>query len=510
MAVPYTGSKWGPAGLGSAGGPVSWSFAASAGSFYGFEAAIATPAYQQAIRLAFLTWEKFADIDFVEIADSAVSNIRLGFDTLDGPRGQIGQSTWLKAGNRISHSEIAFDLAETWSVGPVSGAMNLLTVAIHEIGHSIGLAHSDDIGSIMYPALSGEERVSAADIAAIQGLYGPSLVVEPIVGTNGADELSGTDRGERIDGRDGNDTIRAGGGADQIVGGAGDDQLFGGAGDDRLSGNDGADRLDGGEGDDHLDGAVGDDILEGGAGRDVVDGGLGDDRLSGGDGEDYLHGGLGHDWLAGGAGNDVLDGAGGDDRLDGGAGDDWVGGGEGDDAIEGGAGNDGLSGGRGDDVLSDAIGRNVFYGGDGNDTLLGGADSDRLFGDAGEDRIVGHLGRDIMKGGDGNDIFVFETPEDSLAGAALRDRILDFATGDRIDLSALGVDGADSGDDATASLVFVGTDAFSAAGQIRYVFSASGHTIVQANLDADTASTEFEIELTGTRWAFVADDFILI
>ena len=53
--------------------------------------------------------------------------------------------------------------------------MNLFLVAAHEIGHSLGLAHSSDQGSLMYPWHQGYVRdfsLPYDDTIAIQQLYG--------------------------------------------------------------------------------------------------------------------------------------------------------------------------------------------------------------------------------------------------------------------------------------------------------------------------------------------------
>lgn len=46
---------------------------------------------------------------------------------------------------------------------------NLYRVAAHELGHSLGLAHSTDIGALMYPnyIFSGDVQLSQDDISGI-------------------------------------------------------------------------------------------------------------------------------------------------------------------------------------------------------------------------------------------------------------------------------------------------------------------------------------------------------
>lgn len=61
--------------------------------------------------------------------------------------------------------------------GDFSG-QSLLSVAVHEIGHSLGLQHSNVKGSVMWPwktessAAGFQTKLAYDDILAIQSLYG--------------------------------------------------------------------------------------------------------------------------------------------------------------------------------------------------------------------------------------------------------------------------------------------------------------------------------------------------
>jgi hypothetical protein len=70
-----------------------------------------------------------------------------------------------------------FDDAERW-VNSDTQNVDLLTVAAHEIGHNLGLDHSNDPNALMFPSYSGPHRsLGNDDIAGAQSLYG--LAAQP-------------------------------------------------------------------------------------------------------------------------------------------------------------------------------------------------------------------------------------------------------------------------------------------------------------------------------------------
>lgn len=127
-------------------------------------------------------------------------------------------------------------------------------------------------------------------------------------------------------------------------------------------------------------------------------------------------------------------------------------------------------------------------------TIVGSAAGDVLTGMAGDDAIVGGGGRDLMRGGGGADRFVFLTASDSGTTAATADRILDFADGDRIDLSLMDGNQALPGQQGFA---LVSGPVFTAPGQVRS-WIAGGTTWVAGNVDADTAA-DFLIRIDGVH-----------
>ena len=86
----------------------------------------------------------------------------------------------------------------TWQDGPgnVSSGIDIQGVACHEIGHSLGLGHSNVGGATMQPAISGtgvsQRSINSDDIAGIQSIYGVKSATKPtITGVSGNKAIGG-------------------------------------------------------------------------------------------------------------------------------------------------------------------------------------------------------------------------------------------------------------------------------------------------------------------------------
>lgn len=188
----------------------------------------------------------------------------------------------------------------------------------------------------------------------------------------------------------------------------------------------------------------------------------------------------------------VIVGTDGDDKLTGGSKADY---------IEGGAGNDTLRGQGGDDVLIAGDGNDQLYGGNGNDILVGGGGTNLLDGGNGNDLLISGSGVDVMTGGRGSDTFMFRSIANSAPGAG--DSVTDFSQGeDKIDVSAIDAI-AGGADDA---FVFIGSEAFSAAGQLRQ-FDFAGGIMVEGDIDGD-GNADFQIALLTPGLVLTSDDFV--
>ena len=68
--------------------------------------------------------------------------------------------------------------SETWGIGTNT---DLFSVTLHELGHALGLGHSDNPNDVMYPYYRMVAALSAGDVAAIQTLYAAQTgAVEPV------------------------------------------------------------------------------------------------------------------------------------------------------------------------------------------------------------------------------------------------------------------------------------------------------------------------------------------
>ncbi len=104
-------------------------------------------------------------------------------------------NTWSTSHSSAAfQTSIVFNSNETWAVydGPLNGATQDFTrVAVHEIGHSMGLGHTANATAIMTPAVSSTINPQIDDTAAIQALYGTAGIAHVLDSNNsGANELA--------------------------------------------------------------------------------------------------------------------------------------------------------------------------------------------------------------------------------------------------------------------------------------------------------------------------------
>lgn len=74
----------------------------------------------------------------------------------------------------LRQTSINRDIVNIYFLPPSLTAYHLYQIAVHEIGHALGLLHSKDRRSIMWPMYRywTENRLPSDDVSAIQSLYG--------------------------------------------------------------------------------------------------------------------------------------------------------------------------------------------------------------------------------------------------------------------------------------------------------------------------------------------------
>ena len=136
-----------------------------------------------AIRRAIQTWQGVGGLTFTEVAVGSSPDIRVGWRPAADPDHSM-------VGGVLAHADfppgcsvitttlpkpVHFDDSEhVWSVGAVASAFDIETVALHEFGHIVGLAHTSVANAVMAPTVSAnftKRALTQDDIDGFRALY---------------------------------------------------------------------------------------------------------------------------------------------------------------------------------------------------------------------------------------------------------------------------------------------------------------------------------------------------
>ncbi|MFF7756310.1 matrixin family metalloprotease [Streptomyces sp. NPDC007971] len=85
---------------------------------------------------------------------------------LTAPEGVKGVTTTTAHNHAFTDAHVSLDSHENWD------SASLLSVSLHEIGHALGLAHSTDKTSLMYPIDTGRSTIDEESQRALASIYG--------------------------------------------------------------------------------------------------------------------------------------------------------------------------------------------------------------------------------------------------------------------------------------------------------------------------------------------------
>ncbi|XP_058884077.1 matrix metalloproteinase-20-like [Acipenser ruthenus] len=138
-----------------------------------------------AVEMALSAWSSVTSLNFQKTF-SGEADIRISFELgahgdaypFDGPRGTLAHAFAPAEG---LGGDTHFDGDESWTMG--TSGFNLFTVAAHELGHALGLAHSREPSALMYPTYKYRNpkgfKLPTDDVRGIQSLYGHATTKVP-------------------------------------------------------------------------------------------------------------------------------------------------------------------------------------------------------------------------------------------------------------------------------------------------------------------------------------------
>jgi hypothetical protein len=140
-------------------------------------------AVDAAIAQAFANWSAVCGLSFRQVETENEANIVMGVGRgrradFDGPSGTLAWMQLAPTEDFRGQVRGLFDGDEAWAIS--GRGILLVNVACHEIGHALGLMHSQRGDQLMSPTYSsGVTKPLNEDTQRVQQLYGPAKVPTP-------------------------------------------------------------------------------------------------------------------------------------------------------------------------------------------------------------------------------------------------------------------------------------------------------------------------------------------
>jgi hypothetical protein len=146
-------------------------------------ASFPTASWKAQFAKAAAAWQKMANVNFTLVSDNGAPLGVSGNMQNDSRFGDIRIGGYAMSGNILafaylpppanggtSAGDILFNTSQSWQIDGTT--YDLMTVAIHELGHSLGLSHSDTNTAVMWPSYTGSKQVLATDdTSGIRSIY---------------------------------------------------------------------------------------------------------------------------------------------------------------------------------------------------------------------------------------------------------------------------------------------------------------------------------------------------